>query len=705
MLLTSFTGCRKKQTSTTLVNPIPQEKARIVRIASNPEGAGVFIDDNNTPITTPAAVKLSTGKHFITVSRVGCYDITRKAIDVKEDTTTVNFTLKEMPGGEEMADFGPIGPIVFYTVPHFSCCSAGAVAYSNIFYLGTYTISGKTVLRSFDIVFPSGKVVHFDTEKLSGPVRKFSKVVTFDEVGGYEIISNGEHKYSFEVCYKPKILPGTPVLGDIFPNFDIFGESNRNAIAVPVGHEINAKVLITDAKGNPIKNKPLGVYNLKTNKDGIVTFKVKVLGRRSCYQVFVNGKKAPVEIYANLLIWGYDYARFTKDGKLIESSTKDANVALDPSMMPWFKSQAKVVVEDDRIYMPYGSFGSRLNEIYYKRTNRGGNIIIPHPEDPSIIYTNAFVSKDGGNHFNKLGVRLDTMCIDWENPSVILGWNRNEPEHLLKSTDYGLHFEKIANVSTDLENNFVVEQIVIDPSNSKRVYLATWEGLYVSQDGGSHFNLLDETPFDSLAVNPKNTHILIAGSSKGILRSEDSGKSWEVVKGNPNDDYIKCIVFDPKNPDIVYAGSRYEGLLASFDGGKTWQSLYKKFDLKGSQSIAIHPLKHNIIYVASFRDGIYKSVDGGKTFTKMDFPIGSETNIAFGSNGKLYIIDDEIPFVLNDFSESFIPLDGRTFLTGGPPWKIIDNTLFIDVSNIKEDIRSKIGKNYIEIYKACDMVP
>jgi len=305
-----------------------------------------------------------------------------------------------------------------------------------------------------------------------------------------------------------------------------------------------------------------------------------------------------------------------------------------------------------------------------------------------------------------LEVTLDTIGIDRNNPSVILGWSRNEPKYILKSTDYGLHFEKIVNVSIDLTNNFV-EQISIDPSNPKRVYLGTWKGLYVSNDSASTFSLLnsDCSIVKSIAVNPKNSNIIIIGSEKGILRSEDGGKTWEVMKNNPNVDFINCIVFDPKNPNTVYAGSMYEGIFASFDCGKTWQSLHK-FDLEGPQSIAVNPLKHNIVYVVSFRDGIYKSVDYGKTFAKIGFPVGNETSIAFGNNGNLFLIDDGVPFVLNDSSESFVPLDGKTFLIGGPSWKIMDNELFIDVSNIRGDsIRSKVGENYIEFYKACDMLP
>jgi len=148
-------------------------------------------------------------------------------------------------------------------------------------------------LDSFDFIFPSGKTVHFDTEKGEGSVRKFSKVVTFDEVGSYQITSNGKLEYSFEVCYKPKILSPTPTLESILPDYGI-----QNAIAVPVGKEVNAELLITDAKGNPIKNTALGVHDLKTDKDGIVKFKAKVERTKceNCYNIYVNGKLANDEI-------------------------------------------------------------------------------------------------------------------------------------------------------------------------------------------------------------------------------------------------------------------------------------------------------------------------------------------------------------------------------------------------------------------------
>ena len=701
LLLISFTGCGVKQSEPTPSNPIPQKLVKVIRIESEPEGATVYID-NNEPITTPANVELSPGWHYIDFAKNGYEDYIMKNAEAKEDTTIISATLKKIPSSEEMFVFGPNGAISFDSVPHFACCSAGAIAYSNIFYGGTYTVSGKTILNSFDIVFPGGKKVHFDTEKVSDKIRNFSKVVTFDELGEYGIVSDGTVEYAFIVDYKPTILSPTPKLEDIFKG------GYKNAIAVPVNSEVEARVLITDANGKPIPNTSLGIYGLKTDKDGVVTFKAKVERRDCpyCYVTYINGQEARLLVYADLLIWGYDYAKYTMDGKLVSSTTENAKVTIQPALLPSFKSQIKIVREGNDVYMPYDSIGVRLVDIY-KGAGVGGDNIFSHPKDPSVIYTNNFVSKDEGKHFEKMGETLDAIALNPQNPREVIGWGRSEPKYILKSDDFGLHFEKSANIDIDLSNNFV-EQILIDPNNPEKIYLATWKGLYVSNDGGKNFSKIptDFGIVNSIAISPANSNVIILGTEKGVVKSIDSGKTWKIVRQNSIGDRIGCITFgDPKSPKEVFAGSMYEGLLASYDDGETWKSLYKT-DLEGKQSVAIIPYEDTyIIYISSFRDGIYTSIDEGKTFTKVDFPAGNVTSVATGSNGFLYIMNDGIPFVQND-SGNILPLDGDTFLVGGPKWKIVTDKLYIEASDIKSDFyTAKVNNDSIEIYKMCDMLP
>jgi len=702
LLVMVFTSCGVKQSGNSPSNPASQEQAKVVRIESDPEGAAVYID-NNEPITTPADVKLSLGWHYIHFTKNGYEDYIMKNAEVKENTTTISVTLKKIQSSELMFEFGPNGAIIFDSVPIIRCCSAAAITYSGIFYGGTYTISGKTLLNSFDLVFPSGKKVHFDTEKVSDKVRKFSKVVTFDEIGEYKIISDGTVEYAFIVDYKPTILSPTPKLEDIFKG------GYKNAIAVLVNSEVDAKVLITDANGKPIPNASLGVYGLKTDKDGIVTFKAKVERKDCpyCYVTYINGQEAGLLIYGDLLVFGYDYAKYTMDGKLVSSTTENAKVTVQPAMLPSFKSEVKIVREGNDVYMPYDSIGVRLVDIY-KGAGVGGNNIFSHPRDPSIIYTNNFVSKDGGKHFEKMSESLDAIALNPENPNEVIGWSKNEPKYILKSEDFGAHFEKIISTNIDFSDKFI-KQIILDPNNPEKIYLARTNGLYVSNDGGKNFSCIFGTPpggISSIAISPANSNVILFTGAMGIVKSSDGGKTWRItVNGDSIGSAISYITFgDPRKPKEVFAGSMYDGLLASYDEGETWKSLYKG-DLEGKESVAIVPYKDTyIIYISSFRDGIYTSIDKGRTFTKVDFPVGNVTSIAAGSNGFLYIMNDGIPFVQND-SGNILPLDGDTFLVGGPKWKIVDGKLFIDINDIKSDIYSvKVNSDSIEIFRMCDML-
>ena len=673
----SFTGCNNEQ-------------AKIVKIDSDPQGAIVFID-NEESNKTPFECLLTFGPHTLTIKKEGYLEV-EKGIIVKEDTNDISITLEKV---SESAEYAGTGPIHFDSVPHFACCSAAAIAYSNIFYGETLTISGLTVLDSFDCVFPSGKKVHFDTEKASSSERKFSKVVAFDELGIYKIISNGEVEYSFEVCYKAKILPGTPELEEIFPDYNV-----KNAIAVPNGKEVTVKLLITDAKGNPIKNKPLSVYDLKTEENGIVTFKVRIAieGCEYCYKVFVNGKPAEVRIYADILAWGYDYATFSKEGHLSDSTfhniTRDTKVSFDGS----------------DTYMPYGSFGLYLSDLYSLSFSSRSNDILTNPKELSFIYTNKFISKDSGLTWKYFGTTFDKIAISPKQPNILYAWSAQFPETLFKSTDYGMHFEKLTSIKIDLALDYVT-QILVDSADSNKIYLATWKGLLKSDDGGKKWNYIiaSETgAIQCIAINPKDSNFIIAGANYGLYKSEDQGKTWEkisLVKNQPPEWNIpNCIVFDPANPGTIYAGTE-NTLFVSKDAGESWEKL-GIFGFFGRETIAVDPTSPNKIYIYSYGKGIYKSEDYGKHFTKIDFPLNlTDVGITVNSLGELLINANGIPFKLNK-NGNFVPLGGDTFLKNGPKWKIIDEQFYIAVNTIKSDwVQVIITDDTIEFYKACDMVP
>ena len=78
----------------------------------------------------------------------------------------------------------------------------------------------------------------------------------------------------------------------------------------------------------------------------------------------------------------------------------------------------------------------------------------------------------------------------------------------------------------------------------------------------------------SLAIDPKNPEIVYAGTKEGgVLKSTNGGKAWAytALTGTP----INCLAIDPKNTQTIYAGSedawsKSDGVFKSTDGGKNW---------------------------------------------------------------------------------------------------------------------------------------
>lgn len=159
-------------------------------------------------------------------------------------------------------------------------------------------------------------------------------------------------------------------------------------------------------------------------------------------------------------------------------------------------------------------------------------------------------------------------------------------------------------------------------SQPNLVYAATKRDLFVSADGGAHWNILQNvlpSQVSALAVNPRNAQELYAGvEGMGIYKSNDGGKTWQAINTGiaitPGArEAISAIAIDPNDANTLYVArgvwvgtGQVEfypvGLFWSRDGGSSWSALSA-----GASTPEISKL--------AFRDGQLYGLAGDRVLT------------------------------------------------------------------------------------------
>jgi len=137
----------------------------------------------------------------------------------------------------------------------------------------------------------------------------------------------------------------------------------------------------------------------------------------------------------------------------------------------------------------------------------------------------------------------------------------------------------------------------------------------------------------TLVFDPRNPNRMFAGGvSGGVWLSEDGGATWAARGDAALTLNIGALVIDPVEPDVMYAGTGElyrnsqqpyatmwgQGVLKSTDGGRTWQQLAATANenFRYVSDIAISSHDHRHLYVAS-NTGVWRSHDGGARFSRI----------------------------------------------------------------------------------------
>jgi photosystem II stability/assembly factor-like uncharacterized protein len=134
-----------------------------------------------------------------------------------------------------------------------------------------------------------------------------------------------------------------------------------------------------------------------------------------------------------------------------------------------------------------------------------------------------------------------------------------------------------------------------------------------------------------VASDPKLYYLGSAGG--GIWKTVNGGATWAPVFEHENVASIGAVAIDPKNHDVVWAGtgetnprndvSWGDGIYKSTDAGKTWRNVGLAAT-KYIASVVIDPRNPDTVVVGALGDvfadsperGVYRTTDGGKTWSK-----------------------------------------------------------------------------------------
>jgi photosystem II stability/assembly factor-like uncharacterized protein len=293
---------------------------------------------------------------------------------------------------------------------------------------------------------------------------------------------------------------------------------------------------------------------------------------------------------------------------------------------------------------------------------------------------------------------IGCIAIDPNDPHVVwVGTGENNSQRsvaygdgVYRSIDGGKNWEKLG-----LENSEHIGKIVIDPRDSRVVYVAAqgplWaaggdRGLYKTTDGGASWNRILEigeyTGVNEIVMDPRNPDVLLAsayqrhrrvwtlidgGPESGLHRSIDGGATWKkVTNGLPKEEMGRIGLAVSADPDVIYAiveaANRAGGVFRSRDGGSNWE---KRGDYMSSSPQYYNELvadPQDVSRVYSLDTWLHVTEDGGKSFTKV--------------GGKYKHVDDHAMWIEPANTEHMIVgCDGGVYETfdRGATWRFVAN--------------------------------
>ncbi len=196
---------------------------------------------------------------------------------------------------------------------------------------------------------------------------------------------------------------------------------------------------------------------------------------------------------------------------------------------------------------------------------------------------------------------------------------------IFASDDGGAHWARLSSVAP--QSDLVVDHLVIDPRDSKRLYAGVWSilsaaegGVYFSSDRGVTWKELPGMRGQSvraLAMAPSDSKALVAGTLDGVFETVDAGQTWRQISpvGSAEIRNVESIAIDPRDPKVIYAGT-WHLPWKTVNGGQSWLSIHRGIVTDSDVfAIFVHSSLPDSVLLSACT-GIYTSSNGGELWNK-----------------------------------------------------------------------------------------
>ena len=222
------------------------------------------------------------------------------------------------------------------------------------------------------------------------------------------------------------------------------------------------------------------------------------------------------------------------------------------------------------------------------------------PVNPDVIYAGTWhlpwKTTDGGANWTniKQGIIEDSdvfsIIVDPKQPNTVY---LSACSGIYKSDDGAGKFQKVQGIPSTARRTRVLMQ---DPNRLNTVFAGTTEGLYRTDDAGKVWT---ETTGSDVIVNDvyvdpaDSKHVLLATDRGGVLASDDGGTSFRQSNAGFSTRQVVAYTAEAQHPANVYVGvindKEWGGAFVSHNGGLTWMQISAGLDGRDVLSLGQAP--------------------------------------------------------------------------------------------------------------------